>query len=238
MSIRDLELIAHRSWPARAEDWYDGWLLRYAEGVTRRANSISPVDRSRLDLPEKIVECEHRYEQRDLPPIFRLCPITEPGLEDLLAERGYRRSSGADILTRPIDRRDAGESVPVSPHPSPEWIRGLGEGGFASRMPIFDRLTETGRAGFGYLEGTAGPVAVGIGVVTDSYLAVFNMQTLPQYRRRGMGRRLLCGLLGWGAARGATTALLQVEPHNRPAQQLYRSAGFEKQYEYWYRQPV
>ncbi|MBT8193624.1 MAG: hypothetical protein KJP22_09505, partial [Acidimicrobiia bacterium] len=40
----------------------------------------------------------------------------------------------------------------------------------------------------------------------------------------------------WGGDRGATEVFLQVHPSNAPAIALYESLGFERQYEYWYRE--
>jgi hypothetical protein len=40
---------------------YDGWLLNFANGYTRRANSVQTLYPSTLDLEEKIDYCEALY---------------------------------------------------------------------------------------------------------------------------------------------------------------------------------
>ena len=39
---------------------YDGWLLRFSEGHTCRANSVSVIYPSSIDLEEKVEYCEKK----------------------------------------------------------------------------------------------------------------------------------------------------------------------------------
>ncbi len=55
---------------------------------------------------------------------------------------------------------------------------------------------------------------------------VLNLATLPEYRGRGYGRRLLLHMLNEARARGCETATLEVRDSNAPARGLYRSVGF------------
>ena len=48
----------------------------------------------------------------------------------------------------------------------------------------------------------------------------------PEYRSRGIGRRLLDGVLADARERGAERVFLEMR-HNNPAARLYRGAGFE-----------
>jgi ribosomal protein S18 acetylase RimI-like enzyme len=61
------------------------------------------------------------------------------------------------------------------------------------------------------------------------------MATAPGARRRGHGRAILHALASWGASRGCTRALLQVDSGNEAALALYAGAGFVAQHEYRYR---
>jgi len=54
----ELSLNAH---PSLQTQLYDGWILRFANGYTNRANSINPLYPSLIDLQTKITECEKRY---------------------------------------------------------------------------------------------------------------------------------------------------------------------------------
>jgi hypothetical protein len=71
---RRIEESSLGAWPALLDSDFDGWRLRFADGYTRRANSITPLSPSRLALEDKIAACECLYAERGLPAIFRLTP--------------------------------------------------------------------------------------------------------------------------------------------------------------------
>jgi hypothetical protein len=86
---RSLEDAALRAWPAIERADLDGWILLASEGYTKRANSVQPHAGSSLALGEKVDHCERWYDSRDQACIFRLTPISDPGLDAHLAGRGY-----------------------------------------------------------------------------------------------------------------------------------------------------
>jgi ribosomal-protein-alanine N-acetyltransferase len=49
----------------------------------------------------------------------------------------------------------------------------------------------------------------------------------PEWRRRGVARRLLAAALAEGASRGVVLAFLEVRPTNTRALALYDSLGFQ-----------
>jgi N-acetylglutamate synthase len=76
------------AWPALREVLLDGWLLRFSEGLTRRANSANPLRPvSRADLPT----CEALYRRLGLPTIFRVLSLIDPSVDERLAEAGIYR---------------------------------------------------------------------------------------------------------------------------------------------------
>lgn len=91
MFARRIEEASLNAWPALHQLLYDGWIIRLSNGYTKRANSVTPLYPSALEVEENIAYCERLYRQQGLPPIFRLtshaCP---PGLDEALAARGYR----------------------------------------------------------------------------------------------------------------------------------------------------
>ena len=56
---------------------------------------------------------------------------------------------------------------------------------------------------------------------------ITNLAVHPEWRRRGVARRLLAAALAEGVARGVTLAFLEVRPSNIRALALYESLGFQ-----------
>ena len=56
--VRQFEEISNNAWPALQTIHYDGWILRFANGVTKRSNSVNMLYHSTLDPVEKIEFCE------------------------------------------------------------------------------------------------------------------------------------------------------------------------------------
>ncbi|WP_396020286.1 GNAT family N-acetyltransferase [Bacillus sp. ISL-34] len=77
--------------------------------------------------------------------------------------------------------------------------------------------------------------AIGLGVLEDKYIGLYNIITHENFRNQGNGAILISNLLHWGKENGAKNAYLQVIETNAPALNLYRIMGFEEKYKYWYR---
>ena len=76
---------------------YDGWILRFSEGHTCRANSVSVIYPSSIDPVEKIAFCEKMYARQDLPCVFKLTDGDEE-LNELLVKRGYTVVTPTDVM--------------------------------------------------------------------------------------------------------------------------------------------
>ena len=85
-----IESVSLAAWPARNSILLDGWVVRWSEGYTKRANSVTPLLPAREEPSRKIERCERIYEEAGLPPIFRLPSLEDhDALDRSLAERGY-----------------------------------------------------------------------------------------------------------------------------------------------------
>lgn len=57
MMIQKIEELSLNAWPSLQTIVYDGWILRFAEGYTRRSNSINPIYLSTISIEDKIHKC-------------------------------------------------------------------------------------------------------------------------------------------------------------------------------------
>ena len=84
--ITTIEELSLNAWASLQTVLYDGWVLRFANGYTKRANSVNPIHPSSLDIEEKIRFCENHYQDRNLPVVFKLTPTVYPSdLDEKLA---------------------------------------------------------------------------------------------------------------------------------------------------------
>ena len=81
--------LALNSHPALQTFLYDGWVLKFANGHTNRANSINPLYPSVLDPQVKVDECEKYYFSQGLPTVFKLTNATGSDIDKVLEQRGY-----------------------------------------------------------------------------------------------------------------------------------------------------
>jgi GNAT superfamily N-acetyltransferase len=242
MLTRRLEEAALNSWPSLRQMLFDGWVLRFSRGYTKRANSVNPLYGSTLDVTDKIVECERIYTEQGLPPIFRLTPFSSPPeLDRVLERRGYARIDPTLVLA--LDLTDHGlqptPSAGFRDVPLDEWMEAfyqLSASPPETRRPRRDILQAIlSRRLLALRTDSLQPVACGLGVLENVYFGLFGLMTDPAQRGRGHGTALLGGMLGWARENGARTAYLQVMVSNERARRLYAKFGFREAYAYWYR---
>jgi ribosomal protein S18 acetylase RimI-like enzyme len=237
--IRQLEIIGDRAWPAAEVFDHDGWELRYTGAMGRRLNSATPIAAGDLPVQDKIEFCEAFYRERAAPPLFKLTAASlPPTLDDVLAKRGYVIDAPTAVHAAPIRPAPAPGDVIIHEAPGPAWIQANARlGGHAAGWTdLFEDLVDRIRLPAAYAAiGDDHIAGNGMAVLDADYLVLFEIVTDPAKRRQGLARRIVTALLGWGAANGATTALLQVMTDNLPALRLYEGFGFSEAYRYWYR---
>jgi GNAT superfamily N-acetyltransferase len=244
MDFRRLEEIAMNAWPALQQVFYDGWVLRFANGYTKRANSANPLYDSHGAITEKIAFCERCYAERGQPAIFRLTScLAPPELDEALERRDYQRIDPSLVLT--TDLRD---------RPLPEPALELRTEAVEPWMQVFEQLADHRFSGrdthqamleailaerllvVGVAEGEI--VGCGVGVLEEQYFGLFDIAVARGQRNRGYGSQLISGMLRWARQRGAIYSYLQVISANAPARHVYSKLGFEEAYQYWYRAPT
>ena len=220
--------------------YVDGWVARFAEGYTRRANSVWPLYAGTRGLGEKVEECERLYAARGQLCIFKLTAGHEE-LDGLLERRGYAREAESLVQVAELGGLPAPTAEMVAEErPSERWsgeyvrLNGVPERHVAAMRRVLGAIVPARR--FGLLEVEGETAAMGLAVADRGWVGLYDVVTAPARRGQGHATRLLLGLLGWAAAdAGATRAYLQVVADNVPALALYRKLGFTDAYGYWYR---
>lgn len=245
MNALRIEEQSLNTWPALQTYLYDGWLLRFSNGYTKRANSVNALYAGQLSLDAKIDFCAAQYRERGLRPTFRLADFSQPPeLDNALARRGYKRFDETSVQVLDLSWSGATGSDRACMLPE--------QSGLESWLGTFHRLNPARRdmethaqllnAAFGrkcpmVLMVDGETVACGLGISDNGYLGLFDIVTDTEQRRLGYGRELTQSLLKWGSASRAHFAYLQVMTDNQPAVALYAQLGFKELYRYWYRVP-
>ena len=241
--IRRIEELSFNAWPALNVLLYDGWLLRFANGYTKRANSINGLYQSTRSIETKISYCESVYKRYKLRPTFRLTPlINQDNLDQKLQERNYERIDHTSVQLLHLSN--------IEPAHSERAKILTGQDGIDSWLRSFHDLNPQRRDAATHkqmLQSVLGTlcmmilivnqevVACGLAVADGDYIGLFDIVTAVNHRRQGYGLELTSALLAWGVAMKTRYAYLQVMTNNEPAKHLYDKLGFQEIYPYWYR---
>lgn len=241
--IRRIEEASFNAWPALNVLLYDGWLLRFANGYTKRANSVNGLYQGSLQTEMKIDYCEAVYRQQHLRPIFRLTPLISPDdLDHHLQAWDYKHIDHTSVQL--LDLRE------IEPAHSERAMILPSRGGIDSWLGSFHELNPQRRDADTHrqmlhkivcmkclmvLIVDDEIVACGLGIADGDYLGLFDIVTAVEHRRKGYGMELTTSLLAWGLAMNTRYAYLQVMTNNVSANYLYCRLGFQEIYRYWYR---
>lgn len=241
--IRMLEVCSANALPAMETRHLHGWLLRFANGYTKRANSIYPFSKAHGDLPQAIAGCERIYREWNIRPAYKIVPGLVPeSLDRLLEEEGYRQESVTSLQTLSLSAKayPAEESILLVSELTEERFDLFCEmnGVHGKDRPIFRQMLDQVEGESCYAlrtDRTGKLIACGRAVFEAGKIGIFNIVTREAYRSRGYGYSLMNSILQWGQRKGANQAYLQVVKSNKPALGLYEKLGFEESYEYWFR---
>jgi N-acetylglutamate synthase len=255
-SIEEMSLSA---WPALQTILYDGWVLRFAEGYTKRSNSVNPLYASTLPSAEKIEACEALYSSRGLPTVFKITEAeAQRPIDAALAAAGYSRADETRVMTLDLaaplaaaageavasgavaagEAGGAGQSVSLAESFDEEWIDAFCAcGKHEAERPTIARIlgNVVVRTAVAAAREDGAIVGCGYGAIDRGWVGLFDIAVREDRRRRGHGERVVASILGRARELGARRAYLQVVAGNAPAERLYERLGFREAYRYWYR---
>lgn len=252
------ENLSFNTHPCLSEEVYDGWLLRFAEGYTKRANSVNVVGESMIPFADKISYCEEMYAEHNLPVVFKIVPMAAE-LDGLLEEKGYSAVDKTNVMTVDLTKKvnvgtkgkeynkvkatgvsgTAEVSVTIEEKFTESWqyyyftFNKVVLSSVPTAKKIQAKITNPVLCATVYADKKA--VACGLGVMEQGYVGLLDIVVKEEYRGCGLGKVLCQALLDKAKEKGATTGYLQVVDSNEVAKSLYKSLGFEDVYSYWYR---
>ena len=240
--VTNLEELSLNAWASLQTVLYDGWVLRFANGYTRRANSINPLYASSMDVGQKLQFCENLYREKELPVVFKMTPTVFPSnLDERLSEKGYQKEAPTSVQTIELEtiNLQLASGAEIQEKLSKEWLDNFCRMSAISeknRKTLQEILTNiVPQHIFIFLKTNGRVVACGLGVLQSGNIGLFDIVTDKDFRCRGYGQQLVTSILAWGAQNKAKKAYLQVMLDNTPALNLYSKIGFSEQYQYWYR---
>lgn len=253
--MRLLEELQMNALPSLQTILYDGWILRFADGYSNRANSINPIYQSQENINDKILQCEKIFRSRNLNPTYKITPFVFPeNLDELLNNRGYKTINQTSVQTLNLGN---GFDLPskavnlcnnVEPPSKVAIVHSASKNNWFESYCKFNKISTKNcityekmlsnlipKAFYSSILMNDETIGCGMAVQEKGYIGLFDIVVSEQHRKNGYGMRLLLSMLKEGREQGAEYAYLQVMFNNTPAVSLYRKLGFKEQYQYHYR---
>lgn len=239
--IRRLEEISMNSWPSLKNEVYDGWVLRYSNGYTKRANSVIPLYKSSLPIIEKIEMCREKYCSMNLPLIFKITELNND-IEDVLDNYNFKIIDISIVKTININniQNQIDKNIITSNKLNDKWTNAYFQ--FSNLQEKEKQLTSIeilnripGSLITSLMKMHQKVLGVGLGIINSNYLGLFDIIVDEKYRRNGYGKDIVLSLLAEAKRRKINSAYLQVIENNVAANSLYDKIGFKDVYRYWYR---
>ncbi len=241
MDVKAIEHAAFNAWPALQQTTYQGVVLRYTNGYTKRANSANVLDLTALDIEHLVGYIENYFLTKAQPSIIRIPSFTKAdGLDSYLASRGYLYKDRSIVLSKVLNAKDLGANqIGITVLDIQQWLDSFCQlSGFAienhhTHLEMLKRIE--GKVMPAVLVCQGHQVACCLGVIHEGFLGIFDLITALEYRGQGHASQLLQAMLAWAVTNDASHTYLQVVANNNAAIRLYKTLGYEPAYEYWYR---
>lgn len=230
------------AWPSLGSVLVGDWLLRFGDGLSRRANSVNPIRPDVTTIAPQLNFFGRSYRDHSLPLIVRLPSLLPPQVERELEHRGFTAEGETCALYRTLgdDVFASDPDITIRLNVDAEWLAALER--LQQQSPaqalIYARVVAAIALPTAFLtlrrDGVV--VAAAYGVLHDDLLVCESVVVDAAVRRQGFGRRLMQSLFAWAISRGATAVCLQLVADNNAARTLYAGLGFDYElYRYHYR---
>lgn len=234
LRIRDIELAANATWPAKEQVQLGNWILRASGKFTKRANSVLAIGSPGVNVDLAINEVLKFYNTRGLTPTFHIALPTYAELGRHLKEKGWQSDISVDVMVADIGEviqeslfNDSGVNCYVDDAPSEEWIA------LQNDHDVFEIMT---RCPARYAELRRDGKIIGVARASnyDNWTILTRLYVDPNERGNGFGRDLIHSLLLDAQIGGAKKVALQVGSKNLGAIALYEKMGLRLHHTYEY----
>lgn len=241
-----LDELLTNAWRPMVVETLGGWRYRWANGVTRRANSALALDADAA-LSDLVERAEAFYAERGAPTMIQVSTASAPrDLVALLGARGYRPTARTLVQSATsrlvIDGTTPGVDVELTDAATDDWLdtywsvestRGCSRDDDIAVCREF--LLNPGLpTAFAAAHHEDEVIGVGQIVFERGWGGVQCMATAVAHRRRGVASAVLHALAEEAHRRGVTQMYLAVMAGNDGAEALYERAGFRPAHEYTY----
>ncbi|WP_167881686.1 GNAT family N-acetyltransferase [Leptospira kanakyensis] len=237
-----IEELSINAWPALSTLIYDGWIIRMANGYSKRANSINPLYKFYHNFNEKLVFCETLFLKHSLPIIFKITSNQEHDEIDIELEKQLYEKidlTSVQINNNIIHSENKFDNIIIESYFTNEWINN-----FIILSKIENKLTNTITRMLNLIQSEVIVVSkiinnkfigCAFGVMEDGYVGIFDLVIDEKNRNNGFATEIINVISEKALDKGIKKSYLQVVTTNTPAMNLYKKLGFKEEYKYWYR---
>lgn len=241
--------LAHNAWTAKDNVLFKGWILRFSEGVTRRANSVLTLRYLGNDVESDVKNVEELYTSRSLPTIFQVADYFEPNkLVEVLESQRYEKQGETIVMSKSIkNHHEKKHNTPLQYTTELEvqddWFHTFAKLSLSSSDKVLGIKKIVGRITLGKIicyakEGTD-TLGTVLGIINNDSIGIYNLIVHQKRRREGIGENIMLKVMNWSKKNNIHTMYLAVEKENKGAIALYTKLGFKEKfgYRYFVKQP-
>ena len=230
------------AWPSLQTILLDGWIIRMADGFSKRANSVNMIHSFDNDLENKINYCENIFRKHGLPIIYKIVECDEHKIIDYKLETLFYEK--IDVISVQISNDFTNYSIPkniiIENDFSENWKKCL----FECKKINDERIIKTKENMVKNIKhdkicvhkmNGKHTVGCGYGVIEKEYIGLFDINVKNEERGKGYGKEIVGAILSKAKDTGINKAHLFVENGNIVAKKLYEQFGFKELYKSWFR---